>query len=96
MRQFYNIIRRPIVTEKTSDLNEFENKVVFEVDKKANKIEIAKAVEKLFNVRVLKVNTLIMPGKVKNVGRVRGRTSSFKKAFVTLREGDSIDFYEGV
>ena len=96
MKQFYDIIKRPIITEKSQMLNEWENKVIFEVDRRANKVEIARAVEELFDVKVLKVNTHTLPGKVKNVGRSRGHTSIRKRAVVTLADGDTIEFYEGV
>lgn len=77
------IIVRPIVTEKSND-GLGEGKYTFEVNKKANKIEIAKAVEKLFNVKVLKVNTMTVKGKQKRVGVHVGKTSDWKKAIVTI------------
>ena len=77
------IIVRPIVTEKSND-GLGEGKYTFEVNKKANKIEIAKAVEKLFNVKVLKVNTMTVKGKEKRVGVHVGKTSDWKKAIVTI------------
>ena len=77
------IIVRPIVTEKSNDGLQ-EGKYTFEVNKKATKVEIAKAVEKLFNVKVLKVNTMTVKGKEKRVGRNVGRTSDWKKAIVTI------------
>jgi len=90
-----NIIIKPIVTEKMSGLQEKENKVAFVVDRSANKIEIRKAVEKKFNVKVKKIATVNIKGKTKRLGRFEGRRSSWKKAIVTLREGFSIDFFEG-
>ena len=89
------IIIRPLVTEKMSYLQEDENKVAFVVDKMANKIEIRKAVEDKFDVKVKKVATVNMKGKVKRMGRFEGRRSSWKKAIVTLHEGFNIDFFEG-
>ena len=89
------IIIRPLVTEKMSYLQEDENKVAFVVDKMANKIEIRKAVEDKFDVKVKKVATVNMKGKVKRMGRFEGRRSNWKKAIVTLREGFNIDFFEG-
>ena len=89
------IIIRPLVTEKMSYLQEDENKVAFVVDRKANKIEIRKAVEAKFDVKVKKVATVNMKGKVKRMGRFEGRQSGWKKAIVTLREGFNIDFFEG-
>ncbi|MEW6350422.1 MAG: 50S ribosomal protein L23 [Thermodesulfobacteriota bacterium] len=92
----YKIIRKPIVTEKSSNLKEEANQVVFEVRLDANKVEIRKAVEKLFKVKVLAVNTQNRQGKRKRLGRTVGRRRNWKKAVVTLKEGDRIDFFEGV
>jgi len=92
----HNIVRRPLVTEKTSIMRDEENQVVFEVDRGANKIEIRRAIETLFKVRVLDVRTMVVRGKLKRVGRNVGRQTNWKKAVVTLAEGDSIDLFEGV
>jgi len=92
----YKIIRRPIITEKGSDLKDENNQLVFEVDTKANKSEIKKAVEKIFKVNVLTVHTQNRLGKRKRLGRSAGRRKNWKKAIVTLREGDRVDFFEGV
>jgi large subunit ribosomal protein L23 len=90
-----HIIKRPLVTEKSSDLRE-SNWYVFAVDKASNKNEIRDAVEKVFNVKVGKVRTLITTGKqVKRMGRIAGRRSSIKKAYVQVKEG-VIEFFEGV
>ncbi len=89
------IIRRPIITERASNLQENHNKYVFEVLRRANKVDIQRAVEALFNVEVVKVNTTTMHGKVKRLGRFQGRRSDWKKAVVTLADGHSIDFFEG-
>jgi large subunit ribosomal protein L23 len=90
-----NIIKHPIVTEKSTDLKN-HSWYVFAVDKRANKREIVNAVEKIFNVKVDKVRTLIKPGKVvKRFGREVGKGSPLKKAYVKLREG-TIEFFEGV
>ncbi|MDB4996814.1 MAG: hypothetical protein JWM74_4246 [Myxococcaceae bacterium] len=87
------VIRRPIVlTEKSHQLREV-NKVIFEVARTANKIQIRQAVEKLFNVKVTEVNTLIMRGKDRRMGRGYAKMQNWKKAMVTLKEGDSIDFF---
>jgi len=87
------VIRRPIVlTEKSNRLRE-QNQVVFEVARDANKIEIRSAVEKLFNVKVASVNTLIMRGKERRMGRGTAMTQNWKKAIVTLKEGETIDFF---
>jgi large subunit ribosomal protein L23 len=94
------IIIKPIVTEKATALSEKLNRFSFRVDKEANKIEIKKAVEAMYGVTVESVNTAILPGKKKNRftkgGVINGRTSAFKKAVVTLKEGDTIDFYSNI
>jgi len=88
MKAIYDIIKKPCLTEKGNSLQELQNKVVFEVDTRANKIEIKKAVEKLFNVSVKKVATSNVQGKQKRVGaKSIGRTSNWKKAYITLAEG---------
>ena len=84
MKQNRNVIIRPLVTEKISNLQESENKVAFIVDRSANKIEIRKAVENRFEVKVKKVATINMKGKVKRLGRFEGRRSHWKKAIVTF------------
>ncbi len=93
----YQIIRRPIVTEKSTILDETLNQVVFEVDMRANKHQIRLAVEKVFKVKVINVNTMRVRGKpVRRRGMMFSNRQNWKKAIVTLREGDRIDFYEGV
>jgi large subunit ribosomal protein L23 len=88
------IIRRPIMlTEKSNQLRE-QNKVVFEVARNANKIQIRDAVQQLFNVKVVEVNTLVMRGKDRRMGRGYAKMQNWKKAMVTLKEGDAIDFFE--
>jgi large subunit ribosomal protein L23 len=89
------IIRRPLITERATDLQEKSNKYAFEVLPDANKVEIRRAVETLFDVRVVKVNTTSVHGKVKRLGRFSGRRPDWKKAVVTLAEGEGIDFFEG-
>ena len=96
MRDIYRIIRRPLITEKGTHLKERENKFLFEVTRWANKVEIRKAIESIFHVHVISVNTLSLRGKEKKVGRFSGRTPDWKKAVVTLRQGETIDFIEGV
>jgi large subunit ribosomal protein L23 len=91
----YHIIKRALITEKSTTAKE-ENKYVFEVDRRANKIEVAKAVEKLFKVKVLDVHVMNVTGKKKRVGRILGEKSSWKKAVVTLAPGSRIEIYEGV
>jgi large subunit ribosomal protein L23 len=83
MKDPRDIIRRPIITEETTEMME-QGKYVFEVDVKANKVEIKKAIEQLFDVKVKKVNTMRITGKVKRYGRFSGRTPERKKAIVTL------------
>lgn len=95
MKSVYDVIRRPVRTEKSTELEDRGNQVTFEVDRRASKIEIREAIERLFGVTVLKVNTLNQFGKPKRVGRVFGRRSDIKKAVVTLQEGDTIEFFEG-
>lgn len=94
MKSPYTIIQRPLVTEKAMLLAD-ENKKggsqhVFEVARSANKIEIAKAVETLFGVKVAKVNTVLVKGKVRRQGRFSGKTANWKKAYVTLKEGEKL------
>ncbi len=97
MKTAYDIIKRPIITEQSMELAAAK-KYTFEVAKDANKIEIAKAVEEIFEVTVAKVNTLNMQGKAKRVGRYpEGRRPSWKKAVVTLTEDSkTIEFFEGM
>lgn len=95
MKNPRDIIIRPLITEKSMDLAQ-ENKYTFVVDKNANKIEIKAAVEELFKVKVEKVNTIRVKGKMKRVGRFVGRTPEYKKAIVKLRAGDKIELFEGV
>ena len=92
--QTTQIIRRPCVTEKSIQSSEAANKVVFEVDMKANKAQVKRAVEELFKVTVLKVNTLHVPAKQVRLGRRQGMRPPWKKAVVTLKEGDKIEFFE--
>lgn len=89
----YSVVGRPVVTEKTSAQRDTENKIVFRVRKDANKIQIRQAIEQLFGVRVVNVNTMRMPSKPKRVGRIIGRRSGWKKAVVTLHADDAIEFY---
>jgi large subunit ribosomal protein L23 len=109
MRDAQSIIKRPLLTEKSSRLREtggaadrhaegdtYAQQVVFEVARDANKVEIRGAVQSLFKVTVMSVRTLVVRGKQKRVGRFAGRRPSWKKAFVTLKPGDNIEFFEGV
>lgn len=92
----YQIVKRPLITEKGMRGNEEQNTVLFKVDQRANKLQIKQAVEALFQVKVLKVNTLNMQGKKRRVRFREGKKPDWKKAYVTLREGDTITFFEGV
>jgi len=90
----YSVIKKPHVTEKTALGSEKSNTVSLVVDRDANKIEIKKAVEELFKVGVTDVRTVNVAGKVKRVGKNIGKRSNWKKAYVTIQEGQSIDFFE--
>lgn len=92
----HQIIRKPLVTEKSNIGREEGNVVTLAVDPRANKHEIANAVEELFDVTVLEVRTMRMPRKSRRVGRFMGRKPEWKKALVRLAEGQSIEFFEGV
>jgi len=91
------IIRRPLVTEKSTMLREEGNVIAFEVDPKANKIEVKKAVEELFKVKVAEVRLFNVRGKMKRMGRYEGKRRDWRKAYVRLKEGEKApDFIEGV
>ena len=92
----YDIIRRPLNTEKTTLQKELFNQVSFEVDRQANRMEIKDAVERIFNTRVQTVRTIQMKGKVKRRGKIVGKRRDWKKAIVRLMPGQRIDFFEGV
>ena len=96
MKDARQIVIRPIVTEKSTVLRESANKYAFRVIPTATKRQIAAAVEELFDVHVLDVRTMRMRGKMKRLGRSLGRRPSWKKAIVTLADGDTVDFFEGV
>jgi len=91
----YEVIRRPLVTEKSTRLSE-RSKYVFEVDKRASKDQVRLAVEKAFNVGVIDVNVIRVPGETKRMGKRMVAGPGWKKAIVTLKEGDKIQFFEGV
>lgn len=95
MREPMEIIQAPLVTEKGSVLGEKTNQVLFRVRPDANKVEVKKAIEALFKVKVLKVRMARYLGKIRRVGKNVGRLSQWKKAYVTLKEGDKIDFFGG-
>ncbi|MCP4750233.1 MAG: 50S ribosomal protein L23 [Proteobacteria bacterium] len=95
MKSHFNFIVNPYITEKVLFLYEEHNKVVFKVEKTVNKIELKNAVESLFNVTVEKVNTISVKGKKKRLGRWEGIRPDWKKAVITLKEGDTIEYFEG-
>ena len=88
---YYNLLRRPLLTEKTSTLQELRNQYAFEVAREANKTEVKKAIETLFKVSVVKVNIINQTGKLRRQFGRPGHTKPWKKALVTLKEGDVIE-----
>ena len=96
MKSTNRIIKQAIVSEKGTIMRDESNRYVFKVNPDANKIEIKSAIEKAFSVKVLDVKTMNMKGKTKRLGRFEGKRSSWKKAIVRLKEGDSIDIFEKV
>jgi large subunit ribosomal protein L23 len=91
-----HIIKRPLtLTEKANILRETQNKYLFEVDRRANKIQIKQAVEELFNVKVIDVRTMVVRGHMRRMGRGYAKTQNWKKAIVSVKEGDTIEFFEG-
>ena len=94
MKRIEDVIRRPIINEKSTLCRRYGNQYVFAVDLKANKQEISEAISTLFNVKVASVNTLVMPGKDKRFGRHIGHVGKWKKAVVTLAAGQEIDFFD--
>ncbi len=95
-KKAYEILKRPLITEKSTTEKDKSNKLSFEVDQRANKIEIRKAVEQMFKVNVLDVTTMNMRGKKKRVGRYFTKRSDWKKAMVTIKPGQRVEFFEGV
>jgi len=96
MKNIYDVLIGPLLTEKGTLMKEQENKVLFKVAKAANKIEIKKAVEDIFKVKVGNVTTMNYQGKKKRMGKHAGKRSDWKKAIVTLKKGEKLDFIEGV
>lgn len=92
----YDIVRGPVVTEKTTLQKDTSNQVTLRVDKNANRVEIKDAVEKNFNTKVKQVRTIQVKGKVKQRGKIIGKRKDWKKAIITLMPGQKIDFFEGV
>jgi large subunit ribosomal protein L23 len=93
MNKFYDIIKAPIITEQSTQLIESQNRYTFKVDKKANKVEIKKAIEAIFSVKVLTVNTVNVLPKFKRMGKYEGYKSAYKKAVVKIAEGQKIDAF---
>jgi large subunit ribosomal protein L23 len=91
----YDILKRPLITEKSTIQKEAANQLTFEVDRRANKVEIRRAVEKVFGVKVVDVRTMQRQGKVKRFGRTLGQRNNWKKAVVTLAPGEHVEFFEG-
>lgn len=91
----YDLLRRPIITEKNTILMD-QNKYAFEVAKCANKAQVKEAVEKAFNVRVASVNMITVQSKPRGFGRMKGQRTAWKKAIVTLKPGNKIEIFEGV
>jgi large subunit ribosomal protein L23 len=91
----YEVLRRPLITEKSTVLQGM-NKYAFEIAEGANKLQIKQAIEKAFKVTVTKVNVITMQGKMKRMGRREVMSAQWKKAIVTLKAGDKIEFFEGV
>ena len=91
----FDIIKRPLDTEKLDRIRDRENKFAFEIDVKANKTEVKQAIEALFKVKVVDIKTSIVRGKFRRVGRSEGQRSNWKKAIVTLKDGDAISLFEG-
>lgn len=95
MKNLYTVIKRPLFTEKGANLKEAENKVLVEVTRDANKLDIKRAVEEIFKVKVEKVATVTTNGKWKRYGKSIGRRPDRKKAIITLKKGEKLDFIEG-
>lgn len=95
MKSVYKVIKKPLFTEKGTMLKESTGKMLLEVDVAANKSEIKKAVEEIFKVKVVKVHTMKVPGKWKTYGRFKGQKPARKKALITLKQGETLDFIEG-
>lgn len=94
MRNF-EVIKKPLITEKAASSQQAANQYLFAVDRRATKHDVSNAVEEIFKVKVISIRTMVVPGKYKRVGKNMGKTSDWKKAIVTLKEGDRIDFLEG-
>ncbi len=96
MKNSYEVLIGPMLTEKGTLMKETDNKVLFRVARHANKIEIKKAVEEIFKVKVDRVRTINVRGKIKRMGKFEGKRPDWKKAIVALKEGEQLDFVEGI
>lgn len=96
MMDLYQIIKRPLITEKGTKQKKQSNQLAFEVDRRANKILIRNAIESIFKVKVLSVRVMNVKGKERRVGRNVGRKADWKKAIVRLAQGENIEFFEGI
>jgi large subunit ribosomal protein L23 len=96
MKNLYTVMKKPLFTEKGSNLKETENKILIEVSRDANKIDIKRAIEEIFKVKVEKVSTISTRGKWKKFGRSIGKRPDRKKAIITLKKGEKLDFIEGI
>jgi large subunit ribosomal protein L23 len=95
MKTIYSVVKKPLFTEKGAGIKESQNKILIEVSVNANKIEIKKSIEEIFNVKVDKVSTINVLGKWKKFGRSVGKRPDRKKAIITLKKGEKLDFIEG-
>lgn len=95
MRNIHTVIKKPLFTEKGAKIKETENKVLVEVSKDANKLDIKRAIEEIFKVKVEKVATVTTNGKWKKYGKSIGKRPDRKKAIITLKKGEKLDFIEG-
>jgi large subunit ribosomal protein L23 len=93
---FYQVLKRPLVSEKSTKQKEQSNQIVFEVDRRANKVLVRNAVENIFKVQVMDVQVVNVKGKERRLGRNVGRKPDWKKAIVRLAPGENIEFFEGV
>jgi len=96
MKNLYTVMKKPLFTEKGNNLKETENKILIEVSRDANKIDIKRAIEEIFKVKVEKVSTISRRGKWKKFGRSIGKRPDRKKAIITLKKGEKLDFIEGM
>jgi large subunit ribosomal protein L23 len=90
------VLLKPLLTEKSSIVTEDTNRYVFKVQRKANKYQIKDAVEKMFDVKVVNVRTAVLPGKVKRAGKSLKKTTSWKKAYVKIAEGQKLELFKGI